>query len=163
MHFTSSGRSCIGLLSSTKSPAPSVALCCLSSAVYSRFWKYVQSSLFLSYSELSIPAVLLLPSCPEVHHPPKHQVSFICLWQEYVLTPVFSKLYTLVNSNYDNLHRAVLDNLTALVQARSWKDSSAMSYLPPDRQDSLDGVVVFEVIYGVFYERVSAPKFMGTT
>ncbi|KIY70900.1 hypothetical protein CYLTODRAFT_391263 [Cylindrobasidium torrendii FP15055 ss-10] len=63
-----------------------------------------------------------------------------------------NKLYTLIDANFDTLHNAVLDNLTALVQARSWKDVSAKLYLPPDRQDHLDGVVVFEVIYRVFYE-----------
>ncbi|KAF9023025.1 P-loop containing nucleoside triphosphate hydrolase protein [Hymenopellis radicata] len=63
-----------------------------------------------------------------------------------------NKLYTLVEYNYSDIHNILHACLSAFMSAKTWKDRSAGSYLPVDRQDHLGGILVFQVVCTFLYE-----------
>lgn len=58
-----------------------------------------------------------------------------------------SKLYTLIEHNYDQFHTSLSQNIRTMIEAGSWQDSSAGG-----RRGNLTGVLVFKVVSTIYAE-----------
>ncbi len=56
----------------------------------------------------------------------------------------FSKIYSLLDQNYDDFHSTTRECMGDMIEAQTWKDRSPG--LPASRQNKLSGVEVFATL-----------------